>query len=563
MTQIVWFKRDLRVADNCPLADAAVRGPVLPLYVFEPGYWARSDVSLRQQQFLIETLTELDRDLTRLGAPLIVQTGNIIDVLTLLIEHAESCGVRIKAVRSHEETGNLWSWQRDKCVASWLQERGIEWFESRQHGVVRKLASRQGWASRWHKLMAMPVTPEPECLRPVLPAAAAARKYKAVGPAVLPGELGEANVPETLPGKKWQLITESVSNSCSVNDNLPCPSRQPGGRSHAQALMHSFFQHRGQAYHRKMSGPATAEQACSRLSAHIALGSVSMREVVQCAWQYQSALKALPASQRDENTGTHTKAITAYIARLHWHCHFIQKLEDSPQHEVENVHRSFNGLRESEMRVDYYQAWAEGNTGYPFIDACMRSLRYSGWINFRMRAMLMSFASYQLWLHWRQTGLYLARLFTDYEPGIHWNQVQMQSGTTGINTMRVYNPVKQSMDQDAEGEFIKRWVPELRPVPVHHIHQPWLMSLPEQQSFRCIIGQDYPDPIVDHMQSARVARQRLHEVRASEHFAVEADRVQDQHGSRKSGISNRGSTGNNRKRKPLIDSRQQSFSFRE
>ena len=95
----------------------------------------------------------------------------------------------------------------------------------------------------------------------------------------------------------------------------------------------------------------------------------------------------------------------------------------------------------------------------------MRALRHHGWINFRMRAMLMSVASYQLWLPWRQSGEALARLFVDYEPGIHWNQCQMQSGTSGINTVRIYNPIKQGLDHDPEGRFIRQWLPELRDVP--------------------------------------------------------------------------------------------------
>ena len=110
----------------------------------------------------------------------------------------------------------------------------------------------------------------------------------------------------------------------------------------------------------------------------------------------------------------------------------------------------------------------------------MRALRHHGWINFRMRAMLMSVASYQLWLPWRQSGEALARLFVDYEPGIHWNQCQMQSGTSGINTVRIYNPIKQGLDHDPEGTFTRQWLPELQEVPVSGIHTPWLLAQPPE-----------------------------------------------------------------------------------
>ena len=96
----------------------------------------------------------------------------------------------------------------------------------------------------------------------------------------------------------------------------------------------------------------------------------------------------------------------------------------------------------------------------------MRALIETGWVNFRMRAMLVSFASYHLWLHWKEPALHLARMFTDYEPGIHYAQVQMQSGTTGMNTVRCYSPVKQGMDHDRDGEFARRWLPELARSPI-------------------------------------------------------------------------------------------------
>ncbi len=553
MTQIVWYKRDLRVVDHEPLARAAAKGPVLPLYVLEPGYWARGDVSQRQLDFLLETLIDLDDQLTRRGAPLQVHVGSVTDALQIIESH--TC---IESVWSHEETGNLWTWQRDRAVAEWLAAREVSWHELPQHGVVRRLTSRDGWAARWQRQMAMPVTPAPESL------CAEATVLFPVSMQVASPGVGQTGAELQLAlQSKWQGLRRRLRETCVVTDQTPAPTRQPGGRQQALELLQSFFAHRGHAYHREMSGPATAEHSCSRLSAHLSLGSLSMRELVQAVWQHQAEIKALPAKQRDAATVARAKALNAYVARLHWHCHFIQKLEDSPHHEVEHVHRSYVGLRsEAAVNETLFQAWANGHTGFPLIDACMRSLRASGWINFRMRAMLMSFASFQLWLHWRQTGLHLARLFTDYEPGIHWNQVQMQSGTTGINTVRVYNPVKQSHDQDPDGEFIRRWVPELQSVDVDHIHEPWLMTSAQQRACDCIIGKHYPEPIVDHMQTAREARQRIYAVRNSKQFAAEADDIQSRHGSRKSGLPNRGEKRrrNSAAARP-VESPQQSFGF--
>lgn len=120
---------------------------------------------------------------------------------------------------------------------------------------------------------------------------------------------------------------------------------------------------------------------------------------------------------------------------------------------------AYNGLRENKFNETHFQAWEAGKTGDPMVDDCMRALTATGWINFRMRAILMSFAGYHLWLHRIESALHLAKLFTDYEAGIYYSQVQIQSGTTGINCIRIYNPVKQG--HDPEGSFIRKWIPEL------------------------------------------------------------------------------------------------------
>jgi deoxyribodipyrimidine photo-lyase len=220
-------------------------------------------------------------------------------------------------------------------------------------------------------------------------------------------------------------------------------------------------------------------------------------------------------------------------SRLHWHCHFMQKLEDEPAIEQANMWRAADGLREGAFSAERFAAWQAGRTGYPLVDACMRSLRATGWLNFRMRALLVSFASYSLWLHWRLTGLHLARLFLDFEPGIHWSQMQMQSGTTGINTLRIYNPDKQAIEQDPNGVFIRRWLPELTAVPDEHIHQPWTMPAAVQQAAGCLIGHDYPAPIVDHIAALREAKARFTSLRQDPAAWGEAQGVALRHGSRR------------------------------
>lgn len=488
--QIVWFKRDLRVEDHAALAAAAKCGPVLPLFIAEPDLWRGPDLSARQWAFVAESLNELRHDLTRLGQGLVVRIGDAIEVF-------ERARLHFKQIRiwSHEETGNAWTYARDKRVGAWCRAQGVTWTELRQNGVIRRLKTRNGWAKRWDAQMAEPVHDTPSAMPPI-------------------GLIDVGAIPSAL-----DLGLRSD----------PCPERQSGGRQAGLDLLYSFLHVRGAPYRRAMSGPERGAIHCSRLSPHLAWGTLSMREVAQAGWARQREVKASGVK------GGWRGALSSFQGRLHWRDHFTQKLEDEPDLEFRNLHRAYDGLRPTVPDQARLHAWSVGETGLPFVDACMRCLLATGWMNFRMRAMLMAVASYHLWLDWRKPGEHLARCFTDYEPGIHWPQVQMQSGTTGINTVRIYNPVKQGYDQDPEGTFVKRWVPELAEVPVEHIHEPWTWDKADR-----LLGKSYPMPIVDHLEAAKAARQKVWAVRGGQAFRQGAAAIQDKHGSRKSGISNRG-----------------------
>jgi deoxyribodipyrimidine photo-lyase len=287
-----------------------------------------------------------------------------------------------------------------------------------------------------------------------------------------------------------------------------------------------------------MSSPLTGETGCSRLSPFIALGNISMRSIHQ---QTQARVDELK-QQRSSGMSIEPnwlKSLSSFKSRLSWHCHFMQKLEDEPEIEFRNFNRAYDGLRENEFNDEYFAAWCAGRTGYPMVDACMRALHQTGWINFRMRAMLVSFASYHLWLHWRQPAIYLARLFLDYEPGIHYSQIQMQAGVTGINTVRIYSPIKQVIDQDPEGIFIRRYLPELANVPDKHLAEPHKMTAMEQTLFECQIGVDYPAPIVDHKTQYKIARDRMHNLKKLPQTRQASEQVFQKHGSRKTPMRRR------------------------
>ena len=489
---VVWFKRDLRIADHRPLAEASTRGPVLPLYIAEPGFWAEPDASGRQWSFAAECLAELQRALAALGQPLVVMMGEAVHILRRIHETRG-----IAALWSHQETGNGWTYARDLAVAAWARDAGVPWHEFRQFGVIRRLRARDGWAKAWDRDMAQPITPTPKKLQPVHDA-----------------------WPHEIPSSKQLGLAPD-----------PCPQRQHGGRAAALATLEGFLAERGRDYRFQMSSPLTAFTACSRLSPHLAWGSISMREVAQASWARMADVARASGFAARNWRGS----LISFMGRQHWHCHFMQKLEDEPRLEFENLHRGYDGIRSGAADAERLAAWSEGRTGYPFVDACMRALDRHGWINFRMRAMLMSFASYHLWLPWRASGLHLARKFVDYEPGIHWPQVQMQSGTTGINTIRIYNPVKQGLDQDPGGHFVRAYVPELAAVPDAFIHEPW--RWPGIATVAC------PAPIVDNAEAMRAAREALHGLRRAAGHGEVAHEIAAKHGSRRAGIP---MTGRNR-----------------
>lgn len=507
MSCLVWFKRDLRLTDHAAVHAARQLAPGQPLrglYIAEPGLWALPDAAAQHWAFVRESLLDLGVALRSVGGELAVDRGEATAVLE---RHWQARP--FDTLLSHEETGNDFTFQRDIAVARWCRERGVRWQEWPQFGVVRRLRDRDHWHRQWQAFMSAPTWDAPA-----------------------EHGLADDEVKRTRARLDHALPTPAdLGLDAGHRATLP-PARQRGGRLAALGVLHDFLHERCGQYRGGISSPLSAPTACSRLSPYLAHGCLGAREVVQATAARMAELQALdcPEAQRQR------AGLSAFMSRMHWHCHFIQKLESEPALEWRNLHRGYDGLREGEFNHAHFDALIRGRTGWPMVDACVAMLRHTGWVNFRMRAMLVSVASYPLWLHWRPVGEWLATQFLDYEPGIHWSQMQMQAGTTGINTTRVYNPIKQAHDHDPHGHFVRRWLPALRRVPQEWLFEPWKMPPELQASLGLRVGSDaeadIPLPLVDLAEATRTAKSRVHGLRAQPEVKAAKAEIVRKHGSR-------------------------------
>lgn len=456
---IVWLKRDLRLQDQLPF-NAAIHTskPTLVFYCFEPSLINSPESSERHWRFVWQSLQDMQSQLKKYNITIYIFFEEVEIVLDILSKH-----FTINQLFSTLEIGLKVTFERDKIIKTFCRINKILWQEFNQDGIKRGRKNRVGWQTEMEKwLYGNPVVND----------------FSKLIPFKIPQEILKKIGTKKLP-TSWKETKKQF---------------QPGGETYAHKYLQSFLKERAKSYSRHLSKPKASRKSCSRISPYLAWGNITARQITLAI----------------DNEAPHSKfphMFESFKERMWWRAHYLQKFESDCIMEFKPINRAFEKMTRP-FNQQLFKAWRDGKTGFPMVDASMRCLTATGYLNFRMRAMLATFVTFPMWQEWKAGAIHLAKLFLDFEPGIHYPQYQMQAGLTGYHPLRIYNPTIQAQQHDKDGVFIYEWIPELRNIPVPLAFEPWKMTSLDQQLYKCEIGKDYPAPVIDFEKESRVVKEK-------------------------------------------------------
>ncbi len=465
-TALFWFRRAVRLDDNRALRAAVDAASfVVPVFLLDDAILTHPSTGQARARFLFDSLADVDASLRARGGRLIVRRGKPAETLPQLVE--ETGATALFFGREYEPYGR----ERDELVGAAMRRRGVavETFSDHLIAEPGDIRAKGGapytvftpYKRVWfeHPVEAPCGAPErvptPDGLRSdTLPA--------------LPGDVGVGGAPDQEP-------------------------RVQGGEREARRWLDAFLRDCAGAYKARRDFPA--QEGTSRLSAYLRSGVLSARRAVS---EVQGLRARMPP---DERVG-----VDAWLSELAWRDFYYQILWHFPRVAGHAFRPQFDGVAwENDERL--FRAWCEGRTGYPFVDAAQRQMNREAWMHNRARMVTASFLTKDLLIDWRQGERYFMQKLVDGDQASNnggW-QWAAGTGTDAQPFFRVFNPVLQGEKFDPDGAYVRRHVPELARVPARFIHRPWEMSPAEQEAAGCVLGRDYPPPVVDHAEQRKRA----------------------------------------------------------
>ncbi|MBC7805495.1 MAG: deoxyribodipyrimidine photo-lyase [Akkermansiaceae bacterium] len=467
-TALVWFRRGVRVRDNHALTEAVKSAEtVVPVFVLDPTILTHQTTAPVRARFLFESLRSLDDELRKIGGRLIIRHGKPLEELERLVH--ETGATALFFGREYEPYGR----ERDKTISAAMKERGVTVTETDDHLLTEpgEVMTKAGtvytvftpYKRVWFEQAMDAPLPAPKRI-------------------VLPDNLHSEAIPE---------LPASVGVSEAYGGEAPGVLVK-GGEMEGAKWLDKFVEACLGDYGTERDYPA--HEGTSRLSAYLRSGVISPRQIFDAVRTRRDALSASIAVSAN-----------TFLSELAWRDFYYQILFHFPHVQGGAFKPVYDGIS-WENDDALFAAWRDGKTGYPIIDAASRQMNAQGWMHNRARMISASFLCKDLLCDWRRgEEVFMQRLVDGDQASNNggW-QWAAGTGTDAQPFFRIFNPTSQGEKFDADGSYVKQWCPELKRIPAKYVHKPWELSEREQEAVGCVLGRDYPRPIVDH----KVQRER-------------------------------------------------------